>query len=537
MLKKLFAVLTALLLLSGNAYADDGAASEKELNEAGSGIDIRQSASEDGDLQSRLTASLSDMNGKRIGIPNGTNFDQIVVNALPDARLSYYNNQSDLLEALASDKIDAFPSDEPVIRYIMGENSRVSYIPEYLDTFEFAYCFAKTERGRTLCGQFSEFINRLAADGSLDALSDKWFSNDEGEKTLPDIEALPATNGTLVMATDGDYMPFEYVRDSKVVGYDVDVAAQFCQEYGYGLRIELMSLDAVLFAVQSGKCDFGGSAITITPERMESVLFSTPNYYGGTVLAVLKDNAARAEETSTFWGRIESSFGKTFLREDRWKLFVSGVRATLQITVLAVLFGTLLGFTAFMFCRNGNPAANLIARFCIWLVQGMPVVVLLMILYYVVFNSVAISGVAVAVIGFTLTFGAAVFGLLKMGVGAVENGQYEASYALGFSNRQTFFRIILPQALPHVLPAYRGEIVSLIKATAVVGYIAVQDLTRMGDIVRSRTYEAFFPLISITIIYFILEELIGFLAGRISVSVNPRRRKPADILKGVKTND
>jgi polar amino acid transport system substrate-binding protein len=141
------------------------------------------------------------------------------------------------------------------------------------------------------------------------------------------------------------------------------------------------------------------------------------------------------------------------------------------------------------------------------------------------------------VLGFTLTFGAAVFDLLKMGVGAVENGQYEASYALGFSNRQTFFRIILPQALPHVLPAYRGEIVSLIKATAVVGYIAVQDLTRMGDIVRSRTYEAFFPLISITIIYFILEELIGALVGRISVSFNPKRRKPADILKGVKTDD
>ena len=547
MLKRLFAVVIAMLLLTGNAYADTGGVSEKELNEAGSGIGVSQNISEDKDLQSRSTGSLSDLNGKRIGIPNGTNFDQIVANALPDAKLSYFNNQSDLLEALSAGKIDAFPSDEPVIRYIMGENTRVTYIPEYLDTFEFAYCFSKTEHGRTLCGEFSEFIDKLVADKSLDALSDKWFSNDESEKTLPDIEALPATNGTLVMATDGNYMPFEYVRDGNVVGYDVDIAAQFCQEYGYGLRIETMSLDAVLFAVQSGKCDFGSSAITITPERMESVLFSTPNYYGGTVLAVLKDNvvrpegneaaAAETEETSSFLGSIESSFGKTFIREDRWKLFLSGIGSTLQITMLAVLLGTLLGFTLFMFCRNGNPIANLIARFCIWLVQGMPVVVLLMILYYVVFNSIAISGLAVAVIGFTLTFGAAVFGLLKMGVGAVENGQYEAAYALGFSNRQTFFRIILPQALPHVLPAYRGEIVSLIKATAVVGYIAVQDLTRIGDIVRSRTYEAFFPLISITIIYFILEELIGFLIGRISVNFNPRHRTPADILRGVKTDD
>jgi polar amino acid transport system substrate-binding protein len=164
-------------------------------------------------------------------------------------------------------------------------------------------------------------------------------------------------------------------------------------------------------------------------------------------------------------------------------------------------------------------------------------VVLLMILYYVVFGSVAISGVVVAVIGFTLTFGAAVFGLLKMGVGAVDGGQYEAAYALGYSNRKTFYRIILPQAIPHILPAYRGEIVGLIKATAIVGYIAVQDLTKMGDIVRSRTYEAFFPLIAVTVIYFVLEELLRTIIGRIGVNYNPKRRKPANILKGVNTDD
>ena len=104
-------------------------------------------------------------------------------------------------------------------------------------------------------------------------------------------------------------------------------------------------------------------------------------------------------------------------------------------------------------------------------------------------------------VSFTLTFGATVFGLLRMGVGAVDKGQYEAACALGYSDRSTFFKIILPQALPHVLPAYKGEIVGLIKATAVVGYIAVQDLTKMGDLVRSRTYEAFFPLIAVTVIF------------------------------------
>ena len=124
-----------------------------------------------------------------------------------------------------------------------------------------------------------------------------------------------------------------------------------------------------------------------------------------------------------------------------------------------------------------------------------------------------------------------------MGVGAVEPGQYEAACALGYTNRRTFFKIILPQALPHIMPSYKGEIIGLIKATSIVGYIAVQDLTKMGDIVRSRTYEAFFPLIAITVIYFLLEGLLGFLVSRLSFNINPKRRKPEKILKGVKTDD
>ena len=127
--------------------------------------------------------------------------------------------------------------------------------------------------------------------------------------------------------------------------------------------------------------------------------------------------------------------------------------------------------------------------------------------------------------------------MLKMGVGTIDRGQYEAAYALGHTNRHTFFKIILPQAIPHVLPAYQGEIVGLIKATAIVGYIAVQDLTKMGDIVRSRTYEAFFPLIAITVIYFVLEGLLGFAVSRIRISLDPKKRKPETILKGVNTHD
>jgi polar amino acid transport system substrate-binding protein len=190
-----------------------------------------------------------------------------------------------------------------------------------------------------------------------------------------------------------------------------------------------------------------------------------------------------------------------------------------------------------MLCRKGGKLSNSIADFLVWLIQGMPVVVLLMILYYVVFAKSSIDGAVVSVIAFTLVFGVAVFGMLKMGVGAVDNGQKEAAYALGFSDMRTFFRIILPQAIPHFLPSYKAEVISLIKATAVVGYIAVQDLTKMGDIVRGRTYEAFFPLIAVAILYFILGGILTTVISRIEIDINPKKRREADILKGINTND
>ncbi|MBQ8964202.1 MAG: transporter substrate-binding domain-containing protein [Clostridia bacterium] len=487
--------------------------------------------------------SLAQLDGKRIGVQTGTTFDEIVLGALPDAQISYFNSYPDMAAALEANKIDGFPGDEPVLRLMAAEDDKLTVLKETMDSFEFGFVLPKTEEGNKLLSEINAWLVEIKASGEMDEVVSKWTDGAESDKTLPDYAGSPAPNGTLIMATEGAYAPMNYYRGDEVVGFEIDLAARFCEAHGYGLKVEAMNFDGILPAVQAGKADFAAAGITITEERAESVNFSEPYYVGGTAMAVLKAEAVAVMETPveaediSSQGGIAASFNKTFIREGRWKLFLDGVLTTLLITLLSILFGTLLGFGVFMICRNGNIIANGVTRFCLWLVQGMPMVVLLMILYYIIFGSVAISGIAVAVIGFTLTFGAAVFGLLKMGVGAVDGGQYEAAYALGYSNRRTFFRIILPQALPHVLPAYKGEIVGLIKATAIVGYIAVQDLTKMGDIVRSRTYEAFFPLIAVTVIYFVLEGLIGFLVSRISVGFNPKRRKPADILKGVKTDD
>ena len=312
------------------------------------------------------------------------------------------------------------------------------------------------------------------------------------------------------------------------------MAIAFCASRGYGIEIIPMNFDGILPALQSGRIDFSASGFAITPERMESINFSQPYYSGGTKIVV---SSSGDVGKLSFFDRILDSIEKTFVREDRWKLFVQGSINTLLITVLSILCGTLLGFIVFLLCRSRGIVVNTVTSWFMWLLQGMPMVVLLMILYYIIFGNTSLSGMVISIVGFSLTFGVAVFGMLKTAVAAVDSGQYEAACALGYTPRRTFFRIILPQALPFMTEPYRGEIIGLIKATSIVGYIAVLDLAKMGDLVRSRTYEAFFPLIAVMLIYFILEGILGTLVRVITDRMDPRKRKNGLLLKGVKEHD
>ena len=210
---------------------------------------------------------------------------------------------------------------------------------------------------------------------------------------------------------------------------------------------------------------------------------------------------------------------------------------TLIISVFAVLGGTALGFGLYLLARSSKQAISkttkMFAKVYSKIIAGTPTLVILMILFYVVFGKTNLSGVVVAIIGFILTFASFVYGQLELTVEAVDYGQTEAAYALGYSRNQTFFRIVLPQAMKMFIPTYSGEIVGLIKATSVVGYIAVNDLTKMGDIIRGNTYEAFFPLIAVAVIYFIIIWIVTDLLAMVARKAEPKKRKDKNILKGV----
>ena len=470
-----------------------------------------------------------------IGVISGTISGPVTEKMIPKAKVAYFSNLVDVVTALESGKVDAAVDDDVTfIYYNMKNGEKTRILDDYMEPFEFGYIFPKTDEGRALRDQVSEFTDKLLADGTLDEIRKNWISEDGAAKLPFDYTTLPAKNGTLKMATAGVSPPFSYVENEMVIGYDIDVIARFCKENGYALEIVDMNFDGIIPSVSAGKCDLGGNSITITDERKESVEFSSPYYFGGLAAAVLSPEAAGG---ASFSDKLKDSFEKTFTREGRYKFFISGILTTLLITILSALFGTLIGFLVYLLCRNGNKYANAVTKVCVRLIQMLPVVVLLMILYYIVFSSAPVSGTFVSVIAFTLTFAASVFGNLSSSVNAIDRGQTEAACALGFSDLAIFFKVVLPQALTYFLPAYKSDLVSLIKATAVVGYIAVQDLTRTGDIVRSRTYEAFFPLIAVAILYIIMALILIALVDRLEVGTDPKRRKKEDILKGVTTND
>jgi len=208
---------------------------------------------------------------------------------------------------------------------------------------------------------------------------------------------------------------------------------------------------------------------------------------------------------------VVESFYNNLIAEDRYRMILDGLQVTLIITICSAILGTMLGGLVCWMRMNRRAWLQQVAKVYIDLMRGTPVLVLLMLMYYVVMAPLDATGIVVAIVTFTLNTAAYISEMLRTAIQGIDRGQTEAGLALGFTQRQTFFRIIMPQVIRSVMPVYQGEIISLLKGTSIVGYIAVADMTRASDLIRSRTFDAFFPLIVTAIIYFFMAWLIGML--------------------------
>ena len=215
-----------------------------------------------------------------------------------------------------------------------------------------------------------------------------------------------------------------------------------------------------------------------------------------------------------------ASFYQNFIEDDRWKYITDGLFNTLRITFFAVLIGIFLGFLIAVVRSTYDKThklgvLNALCKVYLTVIRGTPVLVQLLIIYFVVFGSVKIDTTLVAVIAFGINSGAYVAEIFRSGIMSIDNGQFEAGRSLGFNYPQTMFYIVMPQAFKNVLPALGNEFIGLLKETSVAGYIAIQDLTKGADIIRSRTYSAFMPLIAAALIYLVLVMVFTFFVQKL----------------------
>lgn len=209
------------------------------------------------------------------------------------------------------------------------------------------------------------------------------------------------------------------------------------------------------------------------------------------------------------WENLKSRLILNFINDGRWKYIVDGLGMTLKLTlfagILGVLIGLLIAAVRSTYDKTGRlKLLNVICNLYLTVIRGTPVVVQLLIIYFVVFGSVKIDKSLVAILAFGINSGAYVAEIFRSGIMSIDIGQFEAGRSLGFNYSQTMWYIIMPQAFKNVLPALCNEFIALLKETSVAGYIALQDLTKGGDIIRSRTYDAFMPLIAVALIYLVL---------------------------------
>ncbi|SMC87635.1 amino acid ABC transporter permease [Papillibacter cinnamivorans] len=206
---------------------------------------------------------------------------------------------------------------------------------------------------------------------------------------------------------------------------------------------------------------------------------------------------------------------------DRWKLYLEGLGYSLQITLGAIVLGTVLGIVFCLLKISTSRILRFIANVYIDVVRGTPVVVQLLLVYFVILSSPDTSKLVASVLAFGINSGAYVAEIIRAGINSVDPGQMEAGRSLGLSRSQAMRFIILPQAIKNSLPTYASEFIVLIKETAVAGYIGMQDLTKMSSTIISRTYESSVPLITVALIYLAitlgLSKLFAHLERRMNV--------------------
>jgi polar amino acid transport system substrate-binding protein len=474
----------------------------------------------------------SDFYDKRLGVITGTIIDDMARRLL-NAEPVYYSADADAIEDVRNGRLDGFMNDLSTVRAVTGTTGNDDLLSVEIPAALFTLPMGAISSDQYIIDRFNAFLAGIKADGTFNAMQSRWLgASQDLDSPMPVIPAED-TNGTLIVATNSSAVPFAFIgEDNELTGYSIELARRFAAHENMGIEFADMDFDGQIPYIMSGKADLAISSISITEERKKSVLFTDSIYDDGLSILVLKQPeetvpviaAAPTNEEEPnnggFIGCLKTGIRRNLTTDNRWKMIVNGLGVTMLIAFLAQVIGTGIGCAVCcLLTRRGKIARALGGLYC-GLIHGTPVVVLLLITYYIIFGTSDISNVLVAVAAFSMITGAGVAENLHGAIITVEPTEAEAARSIGFSALGAFFTVTLPQAVRRAVPGYANGFVELVKATSIVGYIAIQDLTRSADIIRSRTFDAYFPLILVAVIYLVITTVCVRIFKAITAKIN-----------------
>ena len=466
--------------------------------------------------------SPKDLRDAVVGVQLGTTSD-MKVSALekqsPSTKVERYTKTADAVQALLQGKVDCVVEDEQPAKAFVGQNDGLRLLSQSFSSNGFAFCVAKGNR--TLCERINKALVQLENSGQLDTIVRRHIDKNIAIAYEPRNIGRP--NGELTVATNATYQPYEYYEHGRVVGIDIDIMQAVCDILGMTMKVEDMNFDAVITSVQTGKADVGAAGLTVTRERQNNVLF-TDTYTSSRQMLIVRDGSNASSR-----GLVEK-FKTDFITEGRYLYLVQGLGNTLLITLLAILIslvvGSAIAIVRATHDRTGRmKVLNAICQVYLTILRGTPTMVQLLIIYYVVFASVDVSKVFVAVVAFGINSSAYLAEVVRSGVMSIDRGQMEAGRSLGLSHWQTMRLVILPQAYKNVLPAIGNELITLLKETSIAGYIGIVDLTKGSDIIRSITYDAILPLTTVALVYLALVFMLSSAVNNLEKKLRKNERR------------